>query len=94
MISYFFRSGHVVDFILLVMVAEFMFMSQRGRRWRAGAQGTVDLMLALAPGACLLLALRAALTGASLIWVGGMLAISLPIHIADLQRRGSENTRP
>ena len=47
----------------------------------------IDLVLAFAPGACLLLALRAALTGAGWPWIAAALAASFPFHIADLIRR-------
>jgi hypothetical protein len=82
----FFASGHAVDLVLLVIVAEFAFLSLRPRR--AGAQASiVDRLLALAPGVCLLLALRAALVGAGWMWVALALAASFPFHIADLVRR-------
>ncbi len=76
-----FSSGRVVDLILSIMVLEFGVLS-----WRARSTATA-LFLSLAPGACLLLALRAALTGASWIWVASWLTLSLPLHIADLIRR-------
>lgn len=82
----FFHSGHAADLVLLFMVAEFIFLSWRGRsRRRRGA--TVDLLLAIAPGVCLVLALRAALTGAGPVWIAAPVAASLPIHLADLARR-------
>jgi hypothetical protein len=81
-----FTSGHVVDFILVFMAAEFGFLLWR-RRSRPWQKTVLDLIVALAPGACLLLALRVALTGASWIWVAVFLALSLPAHMADLARR-------
>ena len=77
----FFRSGHAVDLVLAVIVLEFAWLSVR----RRGPM--LDRILALAPGACLLLALRAALTGAGWPWVALALAASFPFHIADLIRR-------
>ena len=47
----------------------------------------VDVLFAIAPGACLILALRAALTGSNWIWIAAPLAVSLPFHLADLARR-------
>jgi hypothetical protein len=47
----------------------------------------MDLAFALAPGACLLLALRAALTASAWTLVGVLLAASLPLHLIDLARR-------
>jgi hypothetical protein len=68
------------------MVGEFALLCWRwGSRDRAGA--ALDAFCTLAPGACLLLALRAALTGSGWVWVAAFLTLSLPIHIADLARR-------
>ena len=77
----FFRSGHAVDFVLGVVVLEFVVLSVRRRG------PVLNRVLALAPGACLLLALRAALTGAGWPWVALALAASFPFHLADLFRR-------
>jgi hypothetical protein len=82
----FFASGHAVDLVLLVMAAELVFLFAR-RRARAERPPMIDLVLAFAPGACLLLALRAALTGAGWPWIAAALAASFPFHIADLIRR-------
>jgi hypothetical protein len=82
----FFASGHAVDLVLLVMVAELVFLSIR-RRARADGPAMMDRVLAFAPGVCLLLALRAALTGAGWAWVAAALAASFPFHLADLARR-------
>ncbi len=77
----FFRSGHAVDLVLAVILVEFAVLSVR----RRGPM--LDRVLALAPGACLLLALRAALTGAGWPWVALALAASFPFHLADVVRR-------
>lgn len=47
----------------------------------------VAVLLALLPGALMVLALRAALTGAGWPVVAFWLAASLPVHLADLHRR-------
>ncbi len=86
MIKAFFASGHAVDLVLVVILAEFVFLSTRRTRF-GDKSAIIDRVLALAPGVCLLLALRAALTGAGLIWVALALAASFPFHIADLIRR-------
>ncbi len=86
MFGRFFKSGHVVDFILLFMAVEFVFLLWR-RRSRPLTKVIPELLIALAPGACLLLALRAALTGVGWIWIATFLALSLPAHLADLARR-------
>ncbi len=86
MLKTFFASGHAVDLVLFVIVAEFIFLSTRRRR--LGARASVgDRVLAFAPGVCLLLALRAALTGAGWEWIALALTASFPFHIADLIRR-------
>ncbi len=76
----FFSSGHIVDVILAFMVGEFVVLRLR-------RHSSVDLIVALLPGACLLLALRSALTGAGWVWVALCLAASLPAHLFDLLRR-------
>ena len=80
----FFASGHAVDFVLAVIAAEFAFLSLRKSGSRATA---MDRILALAPGVCMLLAVRAALTGAPWPWVAAALTASLPFHLADVARR-------
>ena len=79
-----FASGRAVDLVLLVLAAEWAWLT-----WRPGSPRgrTVDRALALLPGACLLLALRAALTGAPWPWVAAGVTASLPFHLADVARR-------
>jgi len=77
----FFASGHAVDLVLVFLVLEVVALSL----WRRGGFGPA--VVAVLPGACLLLALRAALTGADWIWIGLWLSLSLPAHLADLIRR-------
>ncbi len=84
MIHDFFHSGRVADLILLVMAVEFAFLWWRGR---ARKQLAVELLFAIGPGACIVLALRAALTGAGPLWIGAALTASLPLHLADIARR-------
>lgn len=76
-----FASGRAVDLVLAVMALEAIWLI--ARRGDAGA-----VLLALAPGALILLAVRAALTGAGWQWVALLLTASLPAHLADLARRG------
>jgi hypothetical protein len=81
-----FANGHAVDIVLAVMALEFVALVLRaGRDGRAATALTV--FFALAPGACILMALRAALTGADWPMVALWLSVSFPIHIADLLRR-------
>jgi hypothetical protein len=80
-----FSSSHwFVDFALAFTFVEYVFIAGR-RRWRPKAM--IDLLFALAPGVCLMLALRVALSGDRAIWVLAFLAASLPLHLADLARR-------
>jgi hypothetical protein len=76
------RSGHAVDLILVVMLAEALWLHLRRR------VGLMDVALALLPGALILLAARAALTGAGWPMIALPLALSFPVHLADLRRRG------
>lgn len=73
-----FASGRAVDFVLVVLVAEAL--------WLIGRRRT-DVLPALIPGALILLAVRAALTGSEWFVVAGWLALSLPAHLYDLRRR-------
>lgn len=61
------------------MLAELILLTSRG--WRVE-----DAALRLAPGALVVIALRGALTGADWRWIALPLALSLPVHIADLAR--------
>ena len=82
-----FASGLAVDVALAVIALEFAFLlSRRPAGERRAA--VVELVLALGPGACLMLALRAALTGAGAGWVAAWLVASLPLHLMDVRRRG------
>jgi hypothetical protein len=80
----FFNTHWFVDFALVFTSAEYVFIAWR-RQWRPKAM--IDLLFALAPGVCLMLALRAALSGAGAPWVLAFLSASLPLHLADLARR-------
>lgn len=86
MLNDFFYSGHAADLIILVMAIEFVVLSSRSQvRDRRGAMA--DLLFAMAPGVCLVLAIRAALTASDLVWIAAPLAASLPFHLIDLARR-------
>lgn len=63
------------------MAAELAWLT-RMQRWPI-----VDAALLLLPGALMLLALRAALTGSGWPWVAAALTLSFPAHLADLVRR-------
>lgn len=76
-----FGQGHAVDLILGIMLFEWLLLT-RGRGWWKG-----DAALRLLPGALMVLALRAALTGAGWSWIALALAASFPVHLADIARR-------
>ena len=79
-------SGHVVDAILAVLLAEIAVLA--AWRHRVGHSiRIVNLCAAALPGACLLLALRMSLTGASPHWIALCLAASFPAHLLDLRLR-------
>lgn len=82
----FFSSGRVVDLVLLVMVLEVIVLGVLHRRTGRGIAAT-DLLAGMASGVCMMLALRAALTGMSWTWIGAALAASLVGHLLDLSRR-------
>ena len=79
--SDFFASGHAVDLVLLFLALEVVTLAFW---WRGGP---INALVAAAPGACLLMALRAALTGAHWPWIALWVALSLPAHLLDLTRR-------
>lgn len=76
-----FASGHAADIVLMVIVIELVWLVT-GRGWPVTAA-----ILRLAPGAFMLLALRAALTGCDWRWISLPLLLSFPVHIADLTQR-------
>lgn len=79
--TWFFASGHAVDLVLLVIASELAWLVGRGH-WRL-----LDAMARLLPGALMLVALRAALTGCAWPWIALPLALSFPVHLFDLARR-------
>ncbi|AJP74757.1 hypothetical protein TS85_23045 [Sphingomonas hengshuiensis] len=63
-----------------MIAAELLWLTTRGG-W-----SIADAALRLAPGALMLVALRAALTGMEWQWVSLPLLLSFPVHLADLAR--------
>jgi len=81
-----FENGRIVDLILALMIVEALIfcgvaMVMRGRLPVAG------LLLNLAAGACLLLALRAVLAGGGWMVAGAWLAAAFAAHLGDLFQR-------
>lgn len=79
-------SGRVVDAIIAFMAAEAVALLVY-RRIAGRGPGAADIGVMLLAGLCLLLALRAALTGAGWAWVAAFLAAALVSHLADLALR-------
>ncbi len=81
-----FASGRIVDIAIALMLAEtaaiWLYCRARG-----AAVAIADLAWNVLAGASLLLALRAALTGAGWMWIAGFLTAALIAHIGDIRRR-------
>lgn len=88
-----FQSGAIVDFILLLVVAEAAALILLHRRSGRGL-APADAIAMLVPGALLLLALRTALTGGAWTWTALLLAASFAAHLADLAARWRKAGRP
>lgn len=82
-----FASGHAVDIVLAVLALEFAWLVRRCG-WSARAA-----LLRLAPGALMLLGVRAALTGEPWYAIALPLLLSFPIHLADLARPAERRQR-
>lgn len=78
-------SGRLVDVVLGGMLIEALVLMQL-RRVTGHGIGPLDLCVNLAAGAALMLAVRAALTGA-IASVALWLCVALGAHVADLTRR-------
>lgn len=81
-----FESGRIVDLILILMALEALVLCvlALGSRFRLPLAG---LLLNLAAGACLLLALRAVLTDSGWWLAGAWLSGALAAHISDVVLR-------
>jgi hypothetical protein len=82
----FFDSGRIVDAIVLVMILEAIVLLAYRRATGRGL-GFVDILSVLLPGACLLLALRAALRGEDWSAIALWLIAAFLLHLADIWRR-------
>lgn len=85
-------SDRIVDGILALVVIEIVVLGMVRIRRGAGP-GWRALVPNLLAGAALLLALRAALTGAAWPWVPLWLAVAGVAHVADLHFRWREASR-
>ena len=84
-IAEFFAKGHGADIVLAVLALEAVWLKTRG--WSAA-----KIAGFLGPALFIVLALRAALVGAGWWWIAGLLALSLPLHLMDLQGRMGEES--
>jgi hypothetical protein len=82
----FFAGGRVIDLILVLVVIEGAALAL-WRRWSGTGPGLKGMAANLLSGACLLLAVRAALTDVAWEWVAVALLGSLLAHVADLYGR-------
>ena len=81
-----FESGRVVDLILALLVFEASLLCIAALVWR-GRFPLAGLLLNIAAGGCLLLALRAVLVGAEWTVTGAWLAAAFVAHAGDLIQR-------
>jgi len=81
-----FASGRIVDLILAFAVLEGAVLAV-WRRTAGHDHAVADVVVALLPGVCLLLALRCTIVGADWIWTAAWLLAALVTHLADLARR-------
>lgn len=75
-----FASGHAADIVLAALLLEALWLWLRG--WKVA-----DLLTMLLPAALIVVGLRAALVGADWPWISAPIALSFPVHIADVVRR-------
>lgn len=81
-----FASGRIVDIVLAVTILEAVALVIYHRHYRCGLE-PANLLATLLPGACLMLALRAALIDDWWGWIAFWLAVAFAAHLNDLRRR-------
>lgn len=82
----FFTGAHAIDLVLFLIALEAIGLTLLWRKGRCPLPPRATLLI-LAPGSCLLVAARAALSGATWGWVSFFLLIALVIHLVDLRQR-------
>ncbi len=78
-----FRTGRIVDLMLLLLALEVLALTLY--RYRSGAR--LALLLNVGSGVSLMLALRFSLTGAGWVPVAICLVTALAFHVADVTQR-------
>lgn len=81
-----FASGRIIDLVLLLTLIEGLVLAAHRRRTGRGLP-LPALLATLAPGICLMLAVRGALVGAWWGWIATCLAASFVTHVGDLRSR-------
>ena len=91
-----FASGSIIDLILVIFAIEAAIVLVYLRRsgLLRGGRGVGTLFANIAAGACLLLAVRAALTDSPWQWVALWIGLSLPFHLVDLVSRWGNPAHP
>ena len=82
----FFANGRVVDLIVIFMLIEAVVLVSY-RRLTGHELNTLEIVVVLLPGLCLLLALKSALTQEPWPWILAWLGAALVMHLADLWQR-------
>ena len=82
----FFSSGRSIDLVLILIGLEAIGLMVLWRMRRCPLP-PLSTLLILAPGTCLLLAARAAITGAAWGTVSFFFLVALVIHLVDLRQR-------
>ncbi|BAU93950.1 hypothetical protein MPPM_5345 [Methylorubrum populi] len=86
MLASLFESGRIIDVILVLVAVEALVLLGVRLRWGRGP-APLALLSNLASGAALMLALRAALTGAPWPNLAAWLVVALVAHLAELAVR-------
>jgi hypothetical protein len=81
-----FLSGRIAEIVLVITLVEMIGLIA-WQRWKGTGPKPVDVIIGLAPGVFLVLALHAALVGAPWTHIALALVGSLIAHLTDLVRR-------
>jgi hypothetical protein len=88
----FFTSARAIDMVLSLIALEAILLMVLWSIGRCPLR-PLSTLLILAPGSCLLLAARAALSGAEWVWISSLFLLALCIHLVDLVQRWQERGR-